>query len=118
MFNGSLGLISTMEDGVVFLSRLYRKLRIYLDVIIVSAIMGFFAYRFTANSLINAVVIISKNHGGRTSLIYHGTLKVIWKATRLVSACIVVLVIILYNRCVSRRMRAGSKKPEYIEKRY
>ena len=55
VFNGSLGLISTMEDGVVFLSRLYRKLRIYLDVIIVSAIMGFFAYRFTANSLINAV---------------------------------------------------------------
>lgn len=100
----------------MFLSRLYRKLRIYLDVIIVSAIMGFFAYRFTANSLINAVDRYFNNKIMEEELASYITQDIKSDVESLlvwVSACIVVLVIILFIAGVYlARMRGRVKKSQ------
>ena len=102
----------------MFLSKLYRKLRIYLDVIIVSAIMGFFAYQFTANSLKNTVDRYFTNITMEEELASYIAQDIKSDVESLlvwVSACIVVLVIILFIAGVYLARMRGRVKTEYIE---
>lgn len=55
VFSGLVPLSAAMEDGEVRISKWLRGLRIYLDVIMVSILMGFLAYQFIGNSLKKAV---------------------------------------------------------------